>query len=275
MTLRMEALVREVLRRHGLQGPASLLPAQGRSTLAYGTEHHVIKIARPEQRDEVHTEALVAPLARAAGVRTPALVAWAREPELAYGVWERARGELLDERDAPEAWRDVGRELAKLHAIDRVEDPRGVLRKPDKRDARPYLHALAPERATFFARWLERCERAQPAAARLAHYDVHGLNVLCDERGRATLIDWADAAWADPAADFGSMPMRGIPHALDGYEEIASLGPCAEGRILRAVIGQAVRKLVTSAWSEPLDALLAWARADPEPRFRDWLPPSS
>lgn len=110
-------------------------------------------------------------------------------------------------------------------------------------------------------------------APRLAHYDVHGGNVFRDDRARVTLIDWGDAAWADPAADFGSMLMTDVPHALAGYEEVASLGLGAEGRILRAVIGQAVRKLVTSAWREPLDALLAWARNDPAPRFRAWLPP--
>lgn len=70
----------------------------------------------------------------------------------------------------------------------------------------------------------------------------------------------------------GSIFMRDTPEVLAGYEETASLGPDAEGRILRAVIGQAVRKLVTSDWSEPLDHLLAWARGNPAPRFRQWLP---
>jgi aminoglycoside phosphotransferase (APT) family kinase protein len=71
---------------------------------------------------------------------------------------------------------------------------------------------------------------------------VHGDNVIVDEGGGAILIDWADAAWGDPAADFGSIPMHDVPHALEGYEEVASLGEGAEARILRAVIGQAVRK---------------------------------
>jgi hypothetical protein len=38
------------------------------------------------------------------------------------------------------------------------------------------------------------------------------------------------------------------------------------------VIGQAVRKVATSDWSEPLEQLLAWLEAGPSRRFNDWLP---
>ena len=80
------ALADELLARHGLAGAAEALPLQGKATRAFATATHVVKIAHPEHRDHVLTEALVVPLVRAAGVRTPALVAWAREPELAYGI---------------------------------------------------------------------------------------------------------------------------------------------------------------------------------------------
>ncbi len=205
-------------------------------------------------------------------MRTPALVAWARRPDVAYSIWERVDGEPLDDRRDAAVWRAVGRELSRLHTIERVDDPRGVLRKPDKRDARPYLHALPATRADFFARWLSRCERARPGAPCVTHYDVHGLNIICGSDDTPSLIDWADAAWADPAADFGSIPMHHVPDALDGYEELASLGEGAAGRILRAVIGQAVRKIATSDWGEPLEQLLAWLEAGPSRRFGDWLP---
>jgi aminoglycoside phosphotransferase (APT) family kinase protein len=265
-------LVDDLLTRHCLDGPAELLPVQGTCTAAYATRRHVIKIAHEACRDQIYTEALVAPLARAAGVRTPALVAWARGPDVAYTIWERVDGELLDDRRDAAVWRAVGRELSRLHTIDRVVDPRGVLHKPDKRDARPYLHALPVARADLIARWLSRCERARPNAPRVTHYDVHGLNIIRGSDGAPWLIDWADAAWADPAADFGSIPMHHVSDVLDGYEELASLGERAEGRILRAVIGQAVRKVATSDWSEPLEQLLAWLEAGPSRRFNDWLP---
>lgn len=249
-----------------------LLPYQGKATVAYGTRDYVIKIAHESCRDHVLTEALVAPLARAAGVRTPALIAWKHGDTLAYGVWERAPGEPLDDVNDPAAWRAVGRELAKLHTIERANDPRSVLAKPDKRDARPYLIALSTERRAIVERWLERLDRAPPAAPRLTHYDVHGLNVIRSVDGSVSLIDWGDAAWADPAADFGSIPIRDLPYALEGYEEIGSLGSRGEGRVLRAAIGQAVRK-AASGWEEPLEALLAWAARGGVARFSDWLPP--
>jgi aminoglycoside phosphotransferase (APT) family kinase protein len=146
-----------------------------------------------------------------------------------------------------------------------------VLHKARKRDANAYLHALPADRAAFFARWLARCDRAAPAPPRLTHNDVHGLNIMCGPRG-AWLIDWADAAWFDPAYELGSVPMHHVPDVLAGYEERASLGEGAEGRILRAVIGYAARKVVTSDWTAPMDDLLGWLRAGPSARFRDWLP---
>jgi aminoglycoside phosphotransferase (APT) family kinase protein len=266
-------LVDDILRRHGLDdSPSAPLAEQGQDFATYATRGYVVKVAHAERRDQVYTEALVAPAARAAGVRTPRLLAWARESDLAYSVWERAAGDLLGERRDPASWRSVGRDLARLHAMGPVADARGVLHKPDKRDARPHLYALPSPRRAFFAAWLDRLDRAPRAPPVVLHYDVHGGNVLIDAAGATTLIDWADAAWGDPAADFGSIPMPDIPHALDGYEEIASLGEGAEARLLRAAIGQSVRKLAYG-WGEPLDWLMAWAQGDPEPRFRDHLEP--
>lgn len=247
------------------------MPTQGKATAAWATRAHVVKIAQAPTGNDVATEALVAPLARAAGVRTPALVAWAHTDALAYSIWERVDGPLLDEDDDAPAWRQVGRELAKLHAIARADDARGLLRKPDKRDARPWLHALAGDRARFFARWLDALERVPPAPPRLLHYDVHGCNVIVAAAG-ATLIDWADAGWGDPAAEFASMPIAHVAEALAGYEEVRPLGVGGEARVLRAIVGQAVRMRAARGYGGPLEALDAWLRAGPPERFSEWLP---
>jgi hypothetical protein len=82
-------LVDEILGRHGLRGPAAPCAAQGKDSTAYATAQHVVKIPHAERRDQVDTEAIVGPAAHAAGVRTPVLVAWAHEADLAYTVWER------------------------------------------------------------------------------------------------------------------------------------------------------------------------------------------
>lgn len=215
-------------------------------------------------------EALAAPIARAAGVRTPALVAAALDGDEPHTMWERIDGAPLAEREAAAAWREIGRQLAILHVRARCE-PSGVLFSRDKRDARPHLHALAPERAAFFARWLDRLERVPAAPARLLHNDIQALNVLCAPAG-ATLIDWGDAGWGDPASELGSIPMPRVPDVLDGYEEVASLGQQVEARILRAVIGQGVRKLAERARERPLRELQAFLDGDLPARWRGWLP---
>src|SRR5215204_5626672 len=71
----------------------------------------------------IRKESVAVPAARAAGVRTPALVAFDDSLELLpvpYAIYERVHGEtlgLLDlgPEDTPGVWQDVGRDLAILH----------------------------------------------------------------------------------------------------------------------------------------------------------------
>jgi hygromycin-B 7''-O-kinase len=261
-------LIEDILARHGLDGPATLLPMQGRSTTAWATARHVVKVPHAAHRREVARETLAAPLARAAGVRTPALVAWAFDDETAYSIWERVEGPLLDaRRDNAATLRDLGRSLARLHAIAEVADAGGVLNRVDKNDARPYLPSLPPPLAQRIARVLAACDVPR-AAPRLAHFDVHAGNIVCAADG-AALIDWGDAAFVDPACDFAALPIGCIDDALDGYEESATLGDDGGARILRGVIGFAARKATTS-WRKPLAELVAWLDGGAPGRLGRW-----
>ena len=262
------ALIDEILARHGIDASPALVPRQGLGAITWRAGDFVVKIAREGCEDELRREAIAGPAARAAGVRTPSLVA---DGEGVYNVWQRVDGEPLGANNQLAQWREVGRQLARLHAIDRCDDGRAVLLRRNKRDARPHLPALPAERAAFFARWLDRLERVPAGEARLVHYDVHGLNELCAVEG-ATLIDWGDAAWADPASELGSVPMPYMTDVLAGYEEIASLGQEAEARILRAVIGHGVRKLAERGRERPLLDLMAFVGGDVPARWRAWLP---
>ena len=270
-----EAVAADILRRHGVDAPAALLPRQGVGAFAWVAGDVVLKLARPGCAAEIVREALAAPIARAAGVRTPALLAAALDGDEPYTLWQRVDGAPLAEREEAAAWRDLGRQLAILHLHARGEQGglpgAGILYARDKRDGRPHLHALAPERAAFFARWLDRLERVPAAPARLLHNDVHALNVLCPPAG-ATLIDWGDAGWGDPASELGSIPMPRVPDVLDGYEEVASPGQEVEARILRAVIGHGVRKLAERGRERPLRELQAFLDGDVPARWRGWLP---
>ncbi|MCU1283083.1 MAG: hypothetical protein JWM53_6629 [bacterium] len=79
------------------------------------------------------------------------------------------------------------------------------------------------------------------------------------------------AAWFDPAIDFASIPMHHVLDALAGYEELAALGAGDEGRILRAVIGQAVRIQIVGGWTRPMDDLMRFVTSDVPARRRDWV----
>jgi len=266
-------VIDEILRRHGIEAPASLVEKQGIGAFAWQAGDVIVKIAREGCAEELRREALAGPWARAAGVRTPELIA---DGKGVYNIWRRVDGEPLGKSNDRAMWRDVGRQLATLHTIDGDGDAaarqrgRAQLVTRNKRDARPHLHALPPARAAFYARWLDRLERVPAAAPRLVHYDVHGGNVLCAADG-ATMIDWGDAAWADPASELGSVPMPFVDDVLAGYEERASLGPDAEARILRAVIGHAVRKLAERGRTRPLADLEAFTAGDVPARWREYL----
>ena len=89
-----------------------------------GSEH-VLRVPRdaPPFVAAIRKEVIAVPVARAAGVRTPALVAFDDSLELLpvpYAIYERVHGEtlgLLDlgPDDTPEVWLEVGRDLAALH----------------------------------------------------------------------------------------------------------------------------------------------------------------
>ncbi|MGZ3429553.1 MAG: hypothetical protein ACXVCV_23040, partial [Polyangia bacterium] len=90
-------VIEEILRRHGIDATAALLPRQGNGAYAWAAGAVIVKIARSGCSGETACETVAAPIARAAGVRTPALLASAHDGELAYSIWERVEGEPLAE----------------------------------------------------------------------------------------------------------------------------------------------------------------------------------
>src|SRR5262249_8252542 len=79
------------------------------------------------------------------------------------------------------------------------------------------------------------------------HGGVHRVNVICDENGRLLgLIDWGDAGWNDPMADFASMPLDAIPPAVAGYEAAIgeSLNSASRARLIRGKVISALDHFV-------------------------------
>lgn len=184
-------------------------------------------------------EARVIPVARRAGIRTPAVITFDDTRSLLdvpYMVVERVRGVDLAQVELPlhrtaRALRELGRELAKLHAVTAatVGDLLGVPVDAGGGDPREVVARLATEgyidteSARWLSGWFDRLEERSPAAAPrvLLHGDVALRNVLVDDgtgqlRG---LIDWGDVAWADPAMEFAKLPLEHVSFVLEGYRE--------------------------------------------------------
>ncbi|WP_328991905.1 aminoglycoside phosphotransferase family protein [Kribbella sp. NBC_01245] len=144
-----------------------------------------------------------------------------------------AAGHIATPRTADGLWGELGRELDALHRmtpdsvgalagvpIDRPGDPR-----PGVGDLvrRGYLDAGT---ARWLVGWFDRLEAGFPADERvvLVHGDIAPQNLMVDpQTGDLTgLIDWGDAAWAEPGMEFAKLRLRDVAAVLSGgrYGEV-------------------------------------------------------
>lgn len=207
-------------------------------------EHpYIINLLRKETR--------VVPAARAAGVQTPAIIAFDESCELLpvpYALYERVEGETLGLLDlepeaTPEVWRALGRDLARLHTQVTPEQlpPEEIGACRDIRGD-PEALASAGHFTALEARWFERLlERLAPYALaevpqRFLHGDSQTTNLIVQPGGLDYLavLDWGSSGWGDAAWDFAGIPLRAVPFMLEGHREIALLDhdETAEARIL-------------------------------------------
>jgi aminoglycoside phosphotransferase (APT) family kinase protein len=201
---------------HDVRGSWSRLPSSGIANRIYATQDVVLRIATDHEDGvaDARTESVAAPVAWAAGIRTPRLLAFDDSRKLVdrpYSLWERIHGVTADELtvSAIELWRSVGREIARLHTRVRAcSDPQG---------------------------WLDHPEHGPPPQ-RFVHDDLHGANIMCSPEGVFLgFIDWGDAGWGDPMLDFAYLPDVGVEPALDAYgsEATGALNADALARLAR------------------------------------------
>jgi aminoglycoside phosphotransferase (APT) family kinase protein len=260
-----------IARRHGLEARRLVPLAQTgiiNANYALG-RHHVLRVPRnhPAHVEQLHHEALAVPAARAAGARTPALVALDDTLDVLpvpYAIYERVPGRSLgllhlEPVDAAEVWRAFGRDLARVHIGVPSSGPAGLRSRlaasrtpPDPREL-VERHATAgwfgSAEARWLTCWLDRLapEALTPLPHRLLHGDAQDSNVLVrllggTGRGRETsgapayaaVLDWGCAHWGDPAQDLACGPLRAAPHLLAGHRDVAPLDgdETAEARIL-------------------------------------------
>ncbi len=219
-----------------------------------GGGEYVLRIPRdaPPFIAALRKESVAVPAAKAAGVRTPTLRAFDDSLDLLpvpYAIYERVRGETLglldlEPTDTPEVWRELGRDLARLHLGVSNDGPTAGLEPEPLPDPRLLSVELVsagyftPMEARWLSAWLDNLASAAlpPVEKRFRHGDIQTTNVMV---GTGTLeylalIDWGACGWGDPAYDFAGIPLRAVPFMLSGYREVAPLpsDETAEARIL-------------------------------------------
>ena len=220
----------------------------------------------PEALSDTYTESVASPVAHAAGVKTPALVVWDESFDILnvpYTIHELVDGQPSElDFDGP-AWRDLGRDVARMHAtVTDCPDPLGRLDSAGRADERLILEWV---HGTGFQAWLERCiDRMKPMIKervpdKFLHGDISNNNVLHKHGEYAALIDWGDAAWGDPSLEFASLPMVAVLPMLAGYREVLPLeAVTTEARILWDKLVRIDNPLI-------LEHVLAFRSTAPEP----------
>ena len=269
-----EAALRAICERHGLPwSNPEQLPSLGIINAVYALgDEHVLRVPRdhPIHVRQSVTEAQTIPRVVAAGVRTPALVAYDDTLELLpvpYLVVERVRGRDLESRgvdplDVPDVLRAVGADLALVHALEPTEDASGMPHTdmPALLDDLVEKGWLSTYETTWLQAWIDELD-APPDEPTLVHGDIQLSNILVDDDLRfVALLDWGCAFAGDRAIDFMPVPMRAVPPLLEGYR--AAGGEVDERRILRGGLIVLLRELHRGAepgtsWGERPVAWLA------------------
>ena len=235
----LERTIAKIANRHGVRRAEISRPPQGEAnhTWALG-DRLILRIPRNASSllDDLRKERVVIPLARAAGITTPPIVSWDEgyHPLAVPGmVLERMAGialdqDLLTEEQVVLAWEAIGRQLARLHRIGPA-DCRSPTIPVDLPSHVPSGElgtmiadgAIDPASGAYLLDLVEILSWYASASTDpvLIHGDVAPRNIIVPPLipRMSGLIDWGDAAWADPAQDFAKLPLAHLMTTLEGY----------------------------------------------------------
>ena len=222
------AWIDDIARRHGISGQPVQLAHNGVISDVWKVGGRIVRIVREgADADTVARERAIA--RHVTSVRMPALIADGNVDGRPYTVHELVEGSLLatvEPHAAHGVLRELGRELAKLHALPPPNDS-VLLRAPPPDPIRVATAARAAgaiDEATSrdvasLASDL-RARGGDPPRLVLAHRDLHAWNVMVTPQPQlAAILDWGDAGVADPAIDFAVIARSAVTPMLEGYKE--------------------------------------------------------
>jgi len=246
-----------MVQHHGLSVDTfRLLPEVGIfNTIFFLGDDFVLRIPRnhPNFIAATRKEAIAAPAAYRAGVRTPQLVAFDDTLTLLpvpYTIYQRVHGQKLgllnlELTATPQVWRELGHDLAMLHLGVREDALTRLVGTPeDLPDPHFWVEQLATRgyftqvEANWFTRWLDRLAPAIQVSIpkRFLHGDTQATNIMVHAQSLEymAVLDWGNSGWGDPAWDFAGIPLRVAPFLLEGYRTVTPLDSdeSAEARIL-------------------------------------------
>ncbi|WP_309573466.1 aminoglycoside phosphotransferase family protein [Deinococcus sp.] len=255
-------------RKYALSGPPERVPSVGIVNRVYRAHWSgqvvALRVPLPGDHEDTLTESVAVPAAVRAGVRTPELLVFDNDRDVLDApmtIYAWAQGRSLDafgwvpgDPRLGLAWREAGRELARLHAGVRVvDDPNGWLDTaqgavPERTLKRVTdTRRLGQQDAQWAVDTVRRLLHDAPLPASVfLHNDLHAGNLMVTDEGAVTaLIDWGDAAWGDPVIDLCYAGPLAAPELLRGYLEAApgALGNGGTLRLLAYLLDDATRRL--------------------------------
>ena len=263
-----------ICERHGFaRGPFGRLPSTGIVNAIYTVGDDVV-LRIPKNTagtlEDTYTESVALPVVMAAGVRTPALLAFDETfdvVDVPFGAYEWVHAPDGWPATA-EGWRDLGRDLATLHSgVTACPDPLGRLDEPGRWcHAEQMMDGFRDIDDADVRRDLEaELRRLEPAVQDWAangspsflHDDVKDSNLLQRDGAYVAIIDWGDAGWGDAAIDFRNLPPERTADVLAGYRQVVDTDDTFELRFRWDQLGALGRRFAEHESRARLEAMLA------------------
>jgi hygromycin-B 7''-O-kinase len=280
---------RAVLRKHGLPFDSIIaIPHEGVANSVFLAGSVAIRINRSSKyAAEMLREKVFVPIALATGVLAPKLLVFDDERDIIDApttIYERLPGVTASRVELkPSFYDQLGAQIALLHTHARATiEAETMLDHPNNSNGIAYLRdaylvgKLTLEELVLLERWFNHLltEFQKDVPRVFLHNDLHLGNLLASEDGSNLIgiLDWSDAAWADPALEFHYLPVNALPMAVTSYRIHR---PSADDKLeARALFEAATNAIIRLKKGDPsrYQILLEFIDSDPGGEWQQWLP---